>query len=311
MQACMHAIVVGEIREVLGRQLRGLALPFESETEIAPGSFEKFSRGSVKTTGEALLSINHDSGRVLAREPDSLRFEERNDGLYLTAELPETSEGNDVLALIRARTYRSLSIEFSALAERQVGPLRIIDSALLSGVSVVSRPAYGATTLEARAIPGAKIRASIPFNTSLTCDCHEGGCNVVSFAPQTFDAGIASRNVLAITGEFKSALAGTKTGGLTLTKAKDALQISVDEIADTAGARDLLEQISQGLIVARPVFIDGVFTEGADGVARYSSATLRAILFGVTDLLDWLPVKAEIRAAAIPPVVRRRRRWVL
>ena len=214
-----------------------MALPFESETEITPGQFEKFSRGSITTTGDALLSINHESGRVFAREPDSLRFEAKRDGLYITAQIPKTTEGNDVLALVKAKTYRSLSVDFQSLAERQVGPLRIIDAALLSGVSIVSRAAYPTTTVEARAIEGAKIRASIPFNTSLTCACHNGTCDIVSFAPETFDASIAARNVLAITGEFKSALAGTKTGGLRLTKTPDALQITVDEIADTAGAR--------------------------------------------------------------------------
>ena len=302
---------VGEIREVQGRQLRGLALPFESETEITPGQFEKFSRGSISTSGEAILSVNHDAGRVVAREPDSLKFENRRDGLYLTADVPETTEGSDVLALVRAKTYRSLSVEFSPRSERQEGNLRIIDSAIVSGVSVVARAAYSATSLEARAIRGTIIRAIIPFNRNLTCACHNGACDVVNFAPETFDASIAARDILAITGEFATAFAASKSGtaGLKLTKTPTALQITVAQIADTSAARDLLAQIDEGLIVARPVFIDGVFTEGADGVARYSAATLRAVLFGPTDLLDWPVVKAETRAAAAP-VARRRKVWL-
>ena len=300
----------GEIREVAGRQLRGMALPFEIPTEIAPGQFEQFSRGSVTTTGEALMTVNHEPGRILAREPATLKFETRRDGLYLTADVPETSEGNDILALVKAKTLRSLSVEFRPLAERQEGSLRVIDAALISGVSVVARPAYSATSLEARAIRGASIRASIPYDRDLTCQCHRGECDVVNFAPATFDASIEARDILAITGEFKSAFAASKSGtaGLKLTKTPTALQITVDEIADTSAARDLLAQIDEGLIVSRPVFIDGVFTEGADGVARYSGATLRAIVFGPTDLLDWPIVKAETRAAA--PVTRRRKVWL-
>ena len=302
----------GEIREVAGRQLRGMALPFEIPTEIAPGQFEQFSRGSVTTTGEALMTVNHEPGRILAREPATLKFETRRDGLYLTADVPETSEGNDILALVKAKTLRSLSVEFRPLAERQEGSLRVIDAALISGVSVVARPAYSATSLEARAIEGAKIRAAIPFNVPLTCACHNRGngeCDVVSFAPNTFDNslfGPDARNVLAITDTFGSALAGTKTGGMVITKGRRELKITVNEIADTTRGRDLLEQISQGLIVARPVYINGEFTE-TNGVAAYTSAELRSILFSPTDLTDWQPVKSETRAR---PPARRRRQWL-
>ena len=303
---------LGEIREVQGRVLVGLALPFESETEISPGQFEKFSRNSVRTSGESLLTINHESGRVLAREPDSLKFESRNDGLYIRAQIPKTSEGDDILELVRTKTLRALSIDFQSLAERQVGPLRVIDSALISGVSVVSRAAYPQTTLEARAIEGAKIRAAIPFNVPLTCQCHRGECDIVSFAPNSFDNslfGPDARNVLAVTGEFKSALAGTQSGGMVITKGRRELKITINQVADTTSGRDLLEQISQKLIVARPSFIDGEFTE-VNGVASYSAATLRAIVFSPTDLTDWQPVRAETRARSPASTARRRKVWL-
>ena len=48
--------------------------------------------------------------------------------------------------LSKQKPTRSLSVDFQSLAERQVGPLRIIDAALISGVSVVSRAAYPQTT---------------------------------------------------------------------------------------------------------------------------------------------------------------------
>ena len=110
------------------------------------------------------MTVNHEPGRILAREPATLKFESRADGLYIRAQIPKTTEGDDILELVRTKTLRALSVDFQSVAERQVGPLRVIDSALISGVSVVSRAAYPQTTLEARAIEGAKIRASIPFN---------------------------------------------------------------------------------------------------------------------------------------------------
>ena len=118
-----------------------------------------------------------------------------------------------------------------------------------------------------------------------------------------------ARNVLAVTGEFKSALAGTQSGGMVITKGRRELKITINQVADTTSGRDLLEQISQKLIVARPSFIDGEFTE-VNGVASYSAATLRAIVFSPTDLTDWQPVRAETRARSPASTARRRKVWL-
>ena len=59
------------LTEVEGRTLTGLALPFEVETRIGTMR-ERFARGSVKSSGEAILNRQHMRGSPLAREPETL-----------------------------------------------------------------------------------------------------------------------------------------------------------------------------------------------------------------------------------------------
>ena len=50
-----------ELAEVEGRTLTGLALPFEREGRV--GSMrERFARGSVQSSGSAILNVQHDRG---------------------------------------------------------------------------------------------------------------------------------------------------------------------------------------------------------------------------------------------------------
>ena len=108
------------LTEVEGRTLTGLALPFEVETRIGTMR-ERFARGSVKSSGEAILNRQHMRGSPLAREPETLTFEVTDSGLLMRAVLPETREADDVLTLVRANVLRNLSVEFLAQRERVMG----------------------------------------------------------------------------------------------------------------------------------------------------------------------------------------------
>ena len=138
-----------ELRAGDGRQLIGLALPYSVETVFA-GQRERFEAGAAVTTGEAVLNLHHRADRPLAREPATLRFEARADGLHMAATLPETREADDALALVRAGVLSGLSVEFRADRERMAGGVRHIERATVGGVAVVSRAAYPSTTVEAR-----------------------------------------------------------------------------------------------------------------------------------------------------------------
>ena len=138
-----------EVRAGEGRILIGLALPYGVETRIGAGR-ERFEPDSIRSTGEAILNVHHRADRVLAREPNTLKLESRADGLHALARLPETREADDTLSLVRAGVLAGLSVEFRALRERFEGGVRVIRSAVVSGLAVVPRPAYQSTTVEAR-----------------------------------------------------------------------------------------------------------------------------------------------------------------
>ena len=60
-----------------------------------------------------------------------------NGGLYLRANLPETRESDDALALVRAEVLTGLSVEFRAEKERMAGGVRVIEKAVVAGVGLV------------------------------------------------------------------------------------------------------------------------------------------------------------------------------
>ena len=146
-----------EVRAGEGRTLAGLALPYGTETRIGAGR-ERFMPGAASSTGEAVLNLHHRADRPLAREPGTLSFESRDDGLHVVAELPATREADDALELVRAGVLTGLSVEFRAVRERQLGGVRVIEAARVSGLAVVARAAYPTTTIEAR---GAQLAAAV------------------------------------------------------------------------------------------------------------------------------------------------------
>ena len=150
-----------DLTEVEGRTLTGLALPFEVEARIG-NMRERFTRGSVQSTGEAVLNRQHQREVPLAREPESLQFQIRDDGLWMLATLPETREADDVLALVKARVLRGLSVEFVAKRERNDGGVRVIEAATVYGLAVVDSGAYQ-TGLSVREHDISGVAGSVPW----------------------------------------------------------------------------------------------------------------------------------------------------
>ena len=88
---------------VEGRQLVGLAAPFDSETRIAdfreriaPGAFAR----TLAEHRDILALVDHDPGRVLGRtRSGSLSLSETAAGLEYRIALPDTTIGRDLRAL--------------------------------------------------------------------------------------------------------------------------------------------------------------------------------------------------------------------
>ena len=149
-----------ELRAVAGRRLVGLAAPFDREARIGafretirPGAFAK----TLAAGGDILGLVDHDATRLLGRTASgTLRLTETTRGLEFELDLPETSLGNDVLALAERGDLGGVSIGFRA--EQEVWPARDrreLRSVKLFEVSVIhAHAAYRDTTVSVRAHQG-------------------------------------------------------------------------------------------------------------------------------------------------------------
>lgn len=134
-----------------GRSLAGVALRYGDEARLPWGVVERFDSGAFGDVSSADVILNemHNRDRPLARTGGGgLTLLDDSTSLRIRAELPETAAANDVLALVRGRVYRGLSVEFHTLREAQADDVRIIQSARLSGVAVVDTPAYPASYVD-------------------------------------------------------------------------------------------------------------------------------------------------------------------
>jgi len=138
-----------------GRQLVGLAAPFNAETRIADFR-ERIAPGAFSATlasGRDILALaDHDAGKVLGRtSTGSLRLSETAAGLEFGIDLPDTSTGRDLRALAARGDLGGVSIGFRAVRDSWAGEVRTLHEVELAEVSIVqSWPAYPTTTVSLR-----------------------------------------------------------------------------------------------------------------------------------------------------------------
>ena len=184
-------------------------------------------------------------------------------------------------------------MEFRAVKEHFEAGVRVITEAILSGVAVVDRAAYAGSVVEARSIPGLRMSYRIPYDKKLRCECCTKASNV-RFEKGSLDEVADSENgdILAVSGNYKGALASRRRGSLRPRKTDKALEVEMD-IADTQSGRDLIAQADDVDVLARPIvdFSRSTFTVEGD-TAVISSAHVRGFILGSTDANQgWSAVK--------------------
>ena len=146
----MNELRFAELRDEGDRVVSGVAVRY-GDTARLPWGEERIQPGAFDPVGDVVLNRQHDRGRPLARTGGGgLTLTDGQDALRIRARMPETADGNDVLALVRAKVMRGLSTEFIAREERFEGGLRIIDRAKLVGIAVVDTGAYPDALIQAR-----------------------------------------------------------------------------------------------------------------------------------------------------------------
>ena len=140
-----------------GRTLSGLAVPYGKwSREISDGlgrSFtERIQAGAFRDSlsEDIKLFFNHDMRMPLARtRSGSLTIEERSTGIHFSAELPDTTLGNDVRVLMqRGDLSGEMSFGFYVDAEEWNAKRtqRTVTRGRLVELSVVTDAAYGDKT---------------------------------------------------------------------------------------------------------------------------------------------------------------------
>jgi HK97 family phage prohead protease len=153
-----------------GRRLEGHAavynvaakLPGFSET-ILPGAFAQ----SLRAGGDILALLDHDQTKLLARtKSGTLKLAEDSKGLAFALDVPDTSIGNDVLALAHRGDLGGMSFGFTVAkgGEAWSGTRRELRAINLREISVVSAwPAYEGTNVIARARPPLRLAMALRF----------------------------------------------------------------------------------------------------------------------------------------------------
>jgi HK97 family phage prohead protease len=143
-----------------GMTFTGYASVFNSPSEdlggfveyVAPGAFKR----SLQSRNEVKLLWNHDSGEPLASlRGGTMQLVEDSVGLKVTAKLPNTTRGRDIAELLRTKVIDSMSFGFNVIKDSwsRDGQTRTLESVRLFETSIVSFPAYSATTATVRSTP--------------------------------------------------------------------------------------------------------------------------------------------------------------
>jgi HK97 family phage prohead protease len=143
-----------------GMTFTGYASVFNSPSDdlggfieyVAPGAFKR----SLQSRNEVKLLWNHDSGEPLASlRNGTMQLVEDSVGLRVTAKLPNTTRGRDIAELLRTKVIDSMSFGFNVIKDSwsRDGQTRTLESVRLFETSIVSFPAYSATTATVRSAP--------------------------------------------------------------------------------------------------------------------------------------------------------------
>lgn len=145
-----------ELRQEDDRVLSGTIIRFNDEADIGGVFRERVNPGAFVIRGDMILNASHDRARPLSRmggaEQAILTVRETTEAITLRARVADTTIGNDALTNVRMGLLTGFSVEMAVHEDdwREDATIRIIKRATMHGVSLVDRPAYPQSSVEAR-----------------------------------------------------------------------------------------------------------------------------------------------------------------
>jgi HK97 family phage prohead protease len=123
------------------RSISGVAVPWNTEATVSDGTRVRFERGSLPITGKKPKLLKyHDSEQPVGVVTGRLDSEE---GMLFTARISATSEGNDMLELIKDEAVDSVSVGVDVIdASYDDNGTMVIKKANWVELSLVTAPAF-------------------------------------------------------------------------------------------------------------------------------------------------------------------------
>lgn len=120
--------------------------------KISPGAFLKTLNDKTK---DKFMLINHDWNKVVGRTNSNLELEEDNKGLRFSLEVPNTSDGNDLLENVRLGLVKGCSFGFNIVNQKTRWDddwnfYRDITEVDLFEITATPIPAYSDTEISCR-----------------------------------------------------------------------------------------------------------------------------------------------------------------
>ena len=246
-----------------GRTLSGDVVVYGEVSTGLPWR-ERIEPGAFQPLGDVRLNLQHQRTVLLARTGGGgLVLEDGPNALRMRAELPSTTAADDTLALVRAGVLRGLSVEMHPQRERQIGGVRSIAKATLTGLSVVDSGAWTSARVEAREevrAEGDGLTGAFLYNENAIISDRaamlelraRGGAVKQRIMPGAFRFALNddTREIQLLLGrDYSRPLASRQAGSLELTDGPDALRFRVDRLPETTYVADFRAQQEAGAAV--------------------------------------------------------------
>ena len=247
------------------RSISGVAVPWDTEAIVSDGTRVRFERGSLPITGKKPKLLKyHDSEQPVGVVTGRLDSEE---GMLFTARISATSEGNDMLELIKDEAVDSVSVGVDVVdASYDDNGTMIIKKANWVELSLVTAPAFkGAMITE--------VAATEPQEETTTMSevKVEASVEAPAPAPQMLFAAPKKEFVMPTAGEYISKLC---QGGAVAAEFLANLKAAAPDVVttDTPGLlpTPILGPVYNNLIGRRPV-IDAIGARAMPGGGKVFS----------------------------------------
>jgi len=155
-QCTIRATEELRVHEVDGKtRIVGMAVPYGQLSDDLGGYRERMMPGAFSTSLQSQklqADIEHDRTQILARsKKGTLGFHEDERGVWATITVPDTPRGRATVEEVRAGNLDGMSVSFLRKGVRQRftkdsrGPIREVQKAELTGVTLTAEPAYPQT----------------------------------------------------------------------------------------------------------------------------------------------------------------------